>query len=246
MEITPLLNRLGLNNKESLIYMTLLEQGPANISVLAKRSGLYRPQIYKLLPALDDKHLIAKQKIGQRVVYMAENPAQLKTLADKIVDDIESISDELFLTYRNSKRRPVIYTFEGKEGIKRVYEEMMSLCKKGDVIYRYESPSDHHKNKRYYPKAYIDKATGPRDSLIEKFVITNEKTHKTRRQRLERQSKFIPAKFDLFEYDITQLIYHNRVVFIDYKRETANVIESKRYAEFQRQLFKLLFNNLQN
>jgi sugar-specific transcriptional regulator TrmB len=244
MKILPLLRQLGLSDNESLIYITLLEQGQANVSLLAKRSGLYRPQIYKLLPELDKKHLIAQQKIGRRTLYLAENPIQLKALINRMSDDLEAVADDLFQTYRSSKHRPVIYNFEGKEGIKRVYEEMMSICKKGDVIYRYESPSDFKKIKEYYPKLYLAKATGQVESLIEKFVITNEKTHNARCKRLERYSKFIPANIDPFEYDITLLIYHNRVVFIDYKREAANIIESKRYAEFQRQLFKLLFNTL--
>jgi sugar-specific transcriptional regulator TrmB len=244
MEILPLLSRLGLSENEGLIYLALLEEGPANISALAKRTGLYRPQIYALLPGLNNKHLIAQQKIGRRALYLAENPTQLKALVNRVSDDLEAVADDLFQVYRNSKHRPVIRNFEGKEGIKRVYEEMINICKKGDVIYRYESPSNHLKIKEYYPKLYIDKATGPQNSLIEKFVITNEKTHNLRRKRLERYSKFVPTSLDPFEYDITQLIYHNRVVFIDYKREAANVIESKRYAEFQRQLFKLLFDKL--
>ncbi len=244
MKIGSLLVRLGLSEEESKIYLALLHGGKASISDLSKSTGLYRPMIYKLLPSLYSKQLIAQQRVGKRTYYVAENPAQLKLLVGKLSDDLESVAEELFQSYRNGKQRPVIKNFEGREGIRRVYEEMMSLCKRGDVVYRYESPKNYIKNKEYYPRLYLEKAAGARESMIEKFVITNEKTHKLRRGRLERYSKFIPASFDPFEYDITQLIYHNRVVFIDYKREAANVIESTRYAELQRKLFKLLFDKL--
>jgi sugar-specific transcriptional regulator TrmB len=238
------LARLGLSTEESKIYLALLRSGKLNISELSKSTGLYRPMVYKLLPQLYGKQLVAQQQVGKRTYYVAENPAQLKLLVGKLSDDLESVAEELFQAYRNGKQRPVIKNFEGKDGIRRVYEEMMSLCKKGDVIYRYESPKNYLKNKDYYPRLYLHKAAGARESIIEKFVITNEKTHQLRHKRLERYSKFVPASFDLFEYDITQLIYHNRVVFIDYKREAANVIESTRYAEFQKRLFRLLFDKL--
>jgi sugar-specific transcriptional regulator TrmB len=244
MKILPLLSRLGLNEDEGKIYMSLLEQGPANIMTLAKRTGLYRPRIYKLLPELTSKQLVATQKSGNRVLFVTENPAQLKSFVNRLAEEVDSVSGELFRTYRNAKRRPIINNFEGKEGIRHVFEEMMNLCKKGDVIYRYESPQDYNKIKKYYPRLYLAKAAGAGDSMIDKFVITNEKTQRTRRQRLERYSKCVPKNFDLFEYDITLLVYHNRVVFIDYKREAVNVIESARYAEFQKQLFKLLFKSL--
>ncbi|NTW22589.1 hypothetical protein HGA34_03550 [Candidatus Falkowbacteria bacterium] len=244
MKISALLTRLGLTEDETKVYLALLRTGKLNISELSKVTGLYRPMVYKLLPRLYGMQLVAYQKVGKRTYYVAENPAQLKLLVDKLSDDLEMVSEELFQTYRNGKQRPVIKNFEGKEGIRRVYDEMMSLCKKGDIIYRYESPKNYQKNKEYYPRLYLNKAAGARESIIEKFVITNEKTHMLRHKRLERYSKYVPASFDPFEYDITQLIYKNRVVFIDYKREAANVIESTRYAEFQKRLFKLLFDKI--
>jgi HTH-type transcriptional regulator, sugar sensing transcriptional regulator len=244
MKISSLLIRLGLSDDEAKIYLALLRLGKMNVTEIAKHTGLYRPMVYKLLPRLDDRQLIAEQKVGKRSYYVAENPAHLQLLVEKLSADLETVSEELFETYHNGKRRPTIKNFEGKEGIRRVFDDMMSLCKKGDVIYRYESPKNYTKNKAYYPRLYLHKAAGAKESIIEKFVITNEKTHKLRSARLERFSKFVPASFDRFEYDITQLIYKNRVVFIDYKREAANVIESTRYAEFQKQLFKLLFKNL--
>lgn len=244
MEILPLLQKLGLTDNESKVYLALLENGKQNISALSKLTGLYRPVIYKLLPALFSHQLVAKQKVGKRVYYLAENPTQLKVLANRIVDDLDGAANELMQTYRNAKQRPVIKNYEGRDGIKHVFEEMMSVCKKGDIIYRYESPKDYVKNKEYYPRLYLKKATGNTESIIEKFVITNEVTHQKRNKRLERYSKFVPRSTDPFDYDITLLVYKNRVVFIDYKREVANVIESTRFAEFQKQLFLLLFKSL--
>lgn len=103
------------------------------------------------------------------------------------------------------------------------------------------------RNGKYYPKLYKEMATrySPAGhSLIQKFVITNERTQNLRTPRLERYSKAVPKQFDLFEYDITELIFKDKVAFIDYQTEIASLIESATFANFQRQIFKLLFDRL--
>ena len=81
-------------------------------------------------------------------------------------------------------------------------------------------------------------------AMINNGNITNKKTHEARSKQLERYSKYIPHSEDPFEYNITQLIYGDKVAFIDYDTETASIIESSKFAQFQRQTFKLLFSAL--
>ena len=119
---------------------------------------------------------------------------------------------------------------------------MLATCKKGDVFYRYESPKDYKKNDRHLPSAYIERICHKKE--IQKFVITNEKTAQNKPRVIERVSKFVPKVFDFFEYDITQIIYNNKVAFVDFNTNTAWIIESAPFAKFQRQIFKLLIGKL--
>jgi hypothetical protein len=54
----------------------------------------------------------------------------------------------------------------------------------------------------------------------------------------------MPEDFGNFDYNITQIIYGDRVAFIDYNSETALVIESKVIADFQEHIFKMLYKKL--
>lgn len=243
MKEKELLERLGLRNPLSQIYLSLLGRDGVTVGELARISGIYRPSIYKALPLLLGKELISKSRRGKRIVYFAETPEFLSHEIENMQTEFSESLPELLARFSSGKRKPAIRFFEGKNGIAHAYEELLVGAKKDDVIYRYESPKDHYLMKKYYPKLYWEKATGPK-SLVQKYVITNEKTHKLRHQNLNRYSKMIPASYDGFDYDMSQLIFRNKVVFIDFQSETASIIENKAFAEFQKKIFKLLFKFL--
>lgn len=239
-----ILHKLGLSYPEDKIYLCLLRLHWANISTLSKETGVYRPTLYRVLPVLIEKNLVTKTQAGKRTLYVAEDPNVLHSFADEIKTELESALPDLSRLYEGSQKRPIIRFYEGKKAIQHIYENMMGESKKGDAYYRYESPrGDYKKFGRYYPNIYWKRATGP-EGEIEKYVITNEETNKNRRIRLMRHSKAIPASFDSFDYNITQLIFKNKVAFIDFDTETATVIENQRFAEFQLKIFKMLFQKL--
>lgn len=243
MQKKNLLTTLGLPFQASTIYYSLLENGPSTIAGLSKNTGLHRPLIYRHLPKLVEKNLASETKLGKRTLYTAENPAILETLMQDLQTELAETLPGLQRQYERIGSQPVIRYFQGRNGIAYVFDRLLRSNKKQGIIYRYESPSDYARNKRYYPPLYIERATGPHKQ-IQKFVITNDKTQSKRRASLGRYSKAVPASFDPFEYDITQIILGDKVAFIDYKTETASIIESETFADFQRQIFKLLFDKL--
>lgn len=243
MENHEVLQRLGLSEIDTKIYTSLLNSQALTVAEIAKSTGIYRPTIYKALPPLIEKNLVSRSQKGKRNVYYAEPPQSLNNLVDKVKLDLARVLPDLINNYSHNQNKPSIRYFEGAKGIQYVYGDLLTNSKKGDVIYRYESPKDYKRNKKYYPALYMEKAGGI-ESQIQKFVITNEKTHNLRRPQVDRYSKPISAKYDPFEYDITEIIYKDRVAFIDYESETASIIESPAFAKFQRSIFKLLFNTL--
>lgn len=190
-----------------------------------------------------EKNIVSKTRKGKRTYYVAESPRSLLSSVEALKTELENELPSLEEDFARNKRKPAIRFFEGRAGISHAYEELLGGAGRGDIIYRYESPKDHSKIKSYYPRLYWDKAS-EQGGLIEKYVITNEKTQKARKQRLGRYSKMIPASFDLFEYDMSQLVLRNKVAFIDYASETASIIESQVFADFQRKIFRLLFRFL--
>ncbi|MBI5466614.1 MAG: hypothetical protein HY975_00150 [Candidatus Kerfeldbacteria bacterium] len=235
------LRALGLAQAEAVIYIALLQNGAQHVSGLARLTRLYRPTIYRALTSLEQRQLLTEETVGRRTMYAAEAPKNLRGVAEALTQGVAGTITELE-ALRQPQAVPSVRTYHGRAGIGRVYEEIVDATKRGGVIYRYESPRDHHRSKTYYPPRYRERAIRARE--IEKFVITNEKTHRNRRSVLERLSRFVPAKVDSFDYDVTMVIYSGGLAIIDYQTETATLIVNSRLANFQRQLFRLLFDQL--
>jgi len=56
--VTSLLTELGLNEKEALVYSTLLRTGSLTISSLAEKSGIKRTTLYTVVEGMKQKDLI--------------------------------------------------------------------------------------------------------------------------------------------------------------------------------------------
>jgi len=242
MKKDNLLQTLGLPHHSEKVYLTLLEKGEKSLSDLAKITGLYRPAIYRLMPDLLQANLVSVVKKGKRILYVAESPQLLSVLAKEQATDLQAVLPEYMNLFLNRTRRPKFTLYQGKEGIKSVFEYLISTAKKEERIFRYESPRNYKDNKNYYPDIYRQRAGQKGD--MDKYVITNEETDVQRSARLNRLSKRIPKSYDSFNYNITHLICGDKVVFIDFDTETAILIEAPRFAEFQKKIFQLFFRKL--
>lgn len=241
-QTTDSLERVGLTTEESAVYRALLELGEAGVSELARQSNLYRPAVYRALASLKGRELVVPSVFGRRQRYAAAPPEKLKRVADEHLRDFFSELPSLKDVYAHHTVRPLITFFHGKKGITEVYEDVVRTCKKGDVFYRYESPRNYEEYRKYVPQEYFDRIRDRAE--VDRLIITNEITQKQKKQRLGRIVKVVPAKYDLFVYDISEFVYGDKVAFLDFNTETAWIIENALFARFQRQIFKLLFEKL--
>lgn len=59
MEIADVLQKIGLQQKESAVYLALLELGTADVSGIAKKAGIKRPTCYLVLDDLKNRGLVS-------------------------------------------------------------------------------------------------------------------------------------------------------------------------------------------
>ncbi|MFA6445947.1 MAG: helix-turn-helix domain-containing protein [Candidatus Paceibacterota bacterium] len=243
MDKSKILEKIGLTKNESAIYLALLEMGTSNISKISEKTSIHRPLIYKAIPSLLDKKLITKTQKFKSIVYGAEPPNRLETMFDDFKIDFFEILPDLEDTYASGEKKPKIRFLEGKDGTKRVFDDVVRSLKTNDVFYRYSSNQDGQEKKdKYLPKIYRKMRDAKK---LQREVITNEQTAKNKPPKLDRFAKVMPNDFGPFDHNVTEIIYGNKVAFIDYNSEIAMIIESKRIAEFQKQIFKMLFKKLE-
>lgn len=239
MDPKPLLQRLGLSEHESRLYVGLIESGPSTIAAIAKKTGLHRPTVYSVVDDLIERGLVTPGQRGARTFFTAEPPEKLQYLLEDAQRDLYQLIPELKALVETKNKRPVSKLLEGKQGIAFVFDDLVKTLKHGDVFYRYSSARQ--SRDAYLPKNYRE----IRDQKkLERFVITNPTQAAGKGPRMERAVKVVPEKYGLFDQDVTQVIYGNKVAFIDYNSETALLVENPALAAFQKNLFKMLYDKL--
>jgi sugar-specific transcriptional regulator TrmB len=242
MDKNKILEKIGLTKHESAIYLALLEMGTSTISQISEKTSIHRPLIYKAIPALLEKKLITKTQKLKSVVFGAEPPNRLETLFDDLKIDFFEILPDMEDAYNSSEKRPKIRFLEGKDGTKRIFDDVVRSLKKGDVFYRYSSNKDGNEKKdKYIPRIYRKMRD---EKKLQREVITNTQTAVHKKPSLDRFAKVMPSDFGPFEHNVTEIIYGNKIAFIDYNTETAMIIESRRIAEFQKQIFQTFYKKL--
>ena len=242
MEKQHILEKIGLTRNESAVYLALLELGPAYIAQISDKTSIHRPLVYKALPSLIEKRLVTETQRSKRTIYMAEPPNRLETLFDELKLDFVEMLPELEDQYSTNEDKPRVRFLQGKDGTKRVFDDIVHSLKKGDVFYRYSSNADGQEKKdKYVPRGY---RTMRDQKKLERQVITNSQTAKGKINKIDRFIKVMPPDLGPFEHNVTEIIYADKVAFIDYNSETATIIESKKIADFQKHIFKTLYKKL--
>ncbi len=236
-----LLQNLGMNQHESLIYEKLLEKETNSITDIEKLTKLHRPQIYNALKVLQEKNLVQIVIKGKRKYYSATSPQAIEQIFTQKEKEFFDYIENLYRTYEKShSHKPEVTFSEGKEAIQKTYSDIPKELKRNGMYYRYMPVSKLYRS-RYLPKNYREE----RDKKsLERMVITSKHTMHHKSNNLMRTVKAIPPEFDLFEYEMSLTMYNDKVVLVDFETESVIEIKHERFAKFQQKVFKLLFSKL--
>jgi sugar-specific transcriptional regulator TrmB len=128
-DVAPILRSLGLLESEVKVYLAALECGPSTVIDLAKATRLSRPATYAAIAALGERGIMSTVTAGKRRLFAAEHPDRLlhyaRTREAELHGQVEDLSRALpELALRIGGARPVVKSFEGKEGIQAIIEDI--------------------------------------------------------------------------------------------------------------------------
>src|ERR1035437_9501454 len=112
--------KIGLSQKEALVYSTLIELGGAYPSKIAEGTKLNRSTVYKILLDLSVKGLVSEIKKKNKIYYQTEKPSKLLryakgqvTLANDHLETVQKLIPDLEGMYSLFSNKPKISYFEG-------------------------------------------------------------------------------------------------------------------------------------
>jgi sugar-specific transcriptional regulator TrmB len=241
MDTFELLTHTGLNKKEAAVYTALLERGPLSLSDVSKETHINRPALYTILPHMQQKGLIGTTHKQRRIQYHAENPTRIIEQYKREHEDIAQRLQTLSEAYEyRSPDKPMIKYFEGIKGVTFVFDDVAQTLPRGGTFYRYSARMGG--NTKAFENTFYAKTRDTKQ--LERLVITSEEKGNAKVKKLNRSIKTIPKTYDLFEDNISLVIYGDKTAYVDYGSNTAFIIESSKIARFQEKLFKLLYKKL--
>ncbi len=139
---TQALIETGLTKNQAIIYELLLKSGGLRASGVVRNLGgtLSRPMVYLVLDELCALGLVEKNEVDTKVArFIPYHPSKLGEVVDEkrkktevMHDAASTLIPKMVSTFNLVLHRPGVRFFEGVEGLKRVYADILS---KGETIY---------------------------------------------------------------------------------------------------------------
>ncbi len=139
-EVVSALSDFGLSDVEIAVYQTLLALGARPASVVAQRSGLKRAHTYNVLQALMQRGIVQEYIKGSVKHFTCSPPQTLVSMMDRREqelaeqrENLEKVLPQLERLQSPVASQPKVRFFQGFEGIKEVYEDMLRYP--NEIIY---------------------------------------------------------------------------------------------------------------
>lgn len=237
----------GLSDKEARIYLSLLESDTSMVQEIAKNAGVNRSSTYVVLESLKRKGLVFSTEGKQK--YVAASPETIlqqiedaSTKTKAIKEKISGILPDLKALHKETKHKPSVRVFEGKEGMKAVYENVLS-SKKGTLIRAFSQPKAwdgiedgyfaYLKEKRVEQGITLKAIYPESTKAMEDFSIIDK--------RKLAEFRFLPKKTKEFSSDFR--IYGDKIALTSSKDQFGIIIENKEIAEAVKFIFDLAWEN---
>lgn len=131
-EITKILEKLGLNDKEVAIYLALLQTGTTAASVLGKKTGMPRSTARFTCDQLIKKGLCTSVQKGNTFLFSPESPDKLMYFVEQKKKDVVREEDAVNRIIGDLKKManpysvlPKVRFFEGIEGVQNLFNKMI-------------------------------------------------------------------------------------------------------------------------
>jgi len=241
-EYVNLLEKFGLTDKESAVYVALLELGQAEVSAIAMQARIKRPTAYFVLRDLESKGFVSSIISGKTKKFVAEDPKKLLALEKSKLADLETALPGLLgLTIKN-QYKPGVRFFSGKEGVKAVYEETL-LQPSGSEMLSIGNAQAIEESIPGFPNWYIKRrvagglkmrAITPNTPAM--AMVKERDAHELRHTRLLDPTQFtVGVEINIYGNKVAAVsVVENELVGI--------IIESQVLAQAQKQIFEIMWN----
>jgi sugar-specific transcriptional regulator TrmB len=254
MSLVQQIQRLGLSDKESKVYIALLELGQANAQQLAIKSGINRATTYVILDNLMADGLVSVKVKDKKSLFTIGSPEQILDMLSKAKREIEGKLDIAKMILPDldnlaimTNKRAMAKFYDGKEGISLIQKDILKTKpKRVDSIWNINLALEHfpHTSNDHRQKIVNKKKRQP---YLSRTIVVFDQVKPVPKLPVfkKEERKYLPL--NKFHFYSELVIYDNKVAIVDYKNKIkAIVIDNKNIAESMRSFFELAWLGASN
>ena len=242
------LKKLDLSEKEAVVYLASLELGLSTIQEIAGKSQISRSTTYEVIESLMKKGLMSALTKGKKKYFSAEGPEKLMALIDikereleKRKKELKAILPELKELSSLSGERPRIRIYDGKQGIRRIQEDIPRTKNLG-TIEEFVPLDDAYQLFPAHPRDHRHEME-KKIKVPERVIYSSKKGEILPQKEGPIKTLFVPIERFPFHTEIT--VYANKVALVLFGRKLIGlVLESEDIAKTFRCIFNLLWKGL--
>ncbi len=247
---------IGFSDKEAKIYLELLKLGAQPASVLARRLNINRSSLYNILKKLEKKGVILAFLNKDMKYFSANDPNCLVAYLDRksrtydyfkskmlsAIPDLRLLKDSSIII-----NDPIVRSFEGREGIKFIMNELTSIKKYFSAYISLDKWKKSPLGDFFFYKNFNILTSGEDlraivffDGEDENFFETNTNWDLSKLEILYTNTLFnndFLCQNDIYIYDGKVVILH-----VGENEEYGVIIESTEIASMQKNIFEVVWD----
>lgn len=256
-KLEDILSQLGLSEKETKVYLALLQLEHSTVQWIAKKSGINRTTVYDILETLQQKGLARFYVKKGGKYFVAADPEKLVEMEEQKMQKQQSLLEnlkkglpELLSIYNSKKIKPKIQFFDSSEHLEEMYMNMYGQGKAQEDCIEYASWGE---KPEVLPDIFPQET---RNKLLE-----HRKKHKIFIRQVAIKSNYtkdwIKPEYGKKRFKEVRLIskngfdfganletYNNRIIIVQFNKETGLtgiLIESRELCQMIRTMFEFMW-----
>lgn len=132
MQIQVVLKNFGFSEKETSVYLALVELGASSVRTISEKASVNRGTTYDILKSLINLGVVSYFNKKSKQYFIAERPETLLAVIDKKREDLAGIRADveetlpLFKTlFEKQGGKPSVKLYEGLIGIRHILEDVL-------------------------------------------------------------------------------------------------------------------------
>ena len=235
---TEILQDLGFTERESKVYLALLEIGETPAGPLKIKTQLQNSVIHLCLNNLIQKGLVNYVEKGKRRFYTATNPKHLIDFVEEKKRRLKEILPSL-IEKQKTEISYKVHIYEGEKGLKAIHEDILKELKRREEFLVLGAPKEAHEKFEPY---FLDFHKRRQKIGIKLRIIYKPETKEY--AKLREKMKFTEVRYltDKLISPMWITIYKNKtILFVVSEILLGIVIENKTISNNFKEYFELIW-----